>query len=517
MASVSKALQGTVAGLQSFATSGQPGEDASVYIRGVGSVNASSTPLYVVDGVPYDGKLANISSQDIASVTVLKDAAAASLYGSRAANGVVMITTKQGSTGSAPTIELTAKYGFSSRAVSDYEQLTTDQYFELQWEALRNKYMKDGMSATDAAAQASSNVVGTLGINPYGSAYAQPVGTDGKIVSGAKALWDDSWEDALSQNAHYTDLSARVSGGSKNSKYYLSLGYLDDQGAYICSGFKRYNVRANVTSDLKSWLQIGLNLSAAHSSQSYPKQNDTMTSNVVLFARNLPSFYPVYIRNTDTGEYKLDENGNRQYDYGDYRTSSYAGMNLAQSMLYDKHDRNRDAATVQGFIQVKPIEDLTYKMTVNLDYNSLFQHDYTNPTYGKRPIGSSSKGNTRTTGFTINNVLNWGHVFNKSHDVHVMAGQEYYEYNTSNFSGERSNVIADGFYEPDVASTLVSFGGNSDQYKLLSFFGSAEYNYKRTYFVSASLRSDGSSRFAPSNRWGTFWSFGASWRIISEK
>lgn len=517
VSSVSKALQGTVAGLQSFATSGQPGEDASVYIRGVGSVNASSTPLYVVDGVPYDGKLANISSQDIASVTVLKDAAAASLYGSRAANGVVMITTKQGATGSAPTIELTAKYGFSSRAVSDYEQLSTDQYFELQWEALRNKYLNDGMSATDAAAQASSNVVGTLGINPYGSAYAQPVGTDGKIVSGAKALWDDSWEDALSQNAHYTDLSARVSGGSKNSKYYLSLGYLNDQGAYICSGFKRYNVRANVTSDLKKWLQIGLNLSAAHSSQSYPKQNDTMTSNVVLFARKLPSFYPVYIRNTDTGEYKLDENGRRQYDYGDYRTSSYAGMNLAQSMLYDKHDRNRDAATVQGFIQVKPIEDLTYKMTVNLDYNSLFQHDYTNPTYGKRPIGSSSKGNTRTTGFTVNNVLNWGHVFNKSHDVHVMAGQEYYEYNTSNFSGERSNVIADGFYEPDVASTLVSFGGNSDQYKLLSFFGNAEYNYKRTYFVSASLRSDGSSRFAPSNRWGTFWSFGASWRIISEK
>lgn len=517
VSSVSKALQGTVAGLQSFSTSGQPGEDAAVYIRGVGSVNASTTPLYVVDGVPYDGKLANISSQDIASVTVLKDAAAASLYGSRAANGVVMITTKQGSQNATPTIELSAKYGFSSRAVADYKQLTTDEYFELQWEAMRNKYVDDGLSEADAAAKASGNVVSVLGINPYGSQYAQPVGTDGKIVSGAHALWDDSWEDAMTQNAHYMDLSARVSGGSKTSKYYLSLGYLDDQGAYICSGFKRYNVRANVTSDLKKWLQVGLNLSGAHSQQSYPKQNDTRTNNVVLFARNLPSFYPVWERNQDTGEYLYDENGQKIPDYGNYRSGSYSGMNLAHSMLFDKHDRNIDAATVQGFILVKPIEDLSYKMTVNLDYNSLFQHDYTNPTYGKNPVGTSYKGNTRTTGFTINNVVNYEHTFAKDHNVHAMVGQEYYEYNTSNFDGERSGVIADGYYEPDVASTLVSFGGNSDQYKLLSFFGSAEYNYKRTYFGSVSLRSDGSSRFAPGHRWGTFWSFGGSWRISNEK
>lgn len=142
VSSVSKALQGTVAGLQSFSTSGQPGEDANIYIRGVGSANASQTPLYVVDGVPYDGKLSSISSQDIASVTVLKDAAAASLYGSRAANGVIMITTKQGQNGSAPTIQLSAKYGFSSRAVRDYDQLSTNDYFMLQWEALRNSYIE---------------------------------------------------------------------------------------------------------------------------------------------------------------------------------------------------------------------------------------------------------------------------------------------------------------------------------------------------------------------------------------
>lgn len=356
VSSVSKALQGTVAGLQSFSTSGQPGEDADIYIRGVGSANASQTPLYVVDGVPYDGKLSSISSQDIASVTVLKDAAAASLYGSRAANGVIMITTKQGQNGSAPTIQLSAKYGFSSRAVRDYDQLSTDDYFMLQWEALRNSYIDNGSDPV-AAAQKASYIVATtqtggLGINPYGTNYPQPVGTDGKIVAGATPLWNDSWEDALSQNAHYADLNASVSGGSEKTKYYFSLGYLDDQGAYICSGFKRYSLRSNITTDLRKWLQIGLNVSATHSIQNYPKQNDTAIGNIVLAARDIPSFYPVYERDMTTGEYILDENGNRIYDYGTYRKGSYNGYNFAQSMLYDKKEYKRDAASIRGYLQI---------------------------------------------------------------------------------------------------------------------------------------------------------------------
>ena len=494
VSSVSKALQGTVAGLQSFSTSGQPGEDASIYIRGVGSANATTTPLYVVDGVPYDGALSSISSQDIASVTVLKDAAAASLYGSRAANGVIMITTKQGQNGSAPTIQLSAKYGFSSRAVRDYDQLSTNDYFMLQWEALRNSYMDNGQSAESAAQTASSilatTATGGLGINPYGTQYPQPVGTDGKIVAGATPLWDDSWEDALSQDAHYTDISASISGGSERTKYYFSLGYLNDQGAYICSGFKRYNLRTNITTDLRKWLA----------------------------ARSIPSFYPVYERDLTTGEYLLDENGNRIYDYGNYRKGSYNGYNFAQSMLYDKKEYKRDAASIRGYLQITPLEGLSYKMSLNIDYNSRFAHFYDNPTYGKEPLtGGVEKENVRTTGLTYNNVINWNHTFNENHDVRLMAGQEYYEYNTSNFGGSRTGVITDGYYEPDVASTLSSFYGNSDQYKLLSFFGSAEYSYQSKYFVSASVRTDGSSRFHPDHRWGTFWSFGGSWKISREK
>lgn len=521
VASVSQALQGSVAGLQSFSASGQPGEDATILIRGVGSVNASTTPLYVVDGVPYDGALSSISNQDIASITVLKDAAAASLYGSRAANGVVMITTKQGSKKSAPSIEISAKYGFSDRAVKDYEQVSTEQYFMLEWEAIRNMRMnlkKNPDTPEAAAAYATQNLIlNYIGINPYGTAYPQPIGTDGKLIEGARLLWNDSWEDALSQDAHYTDLSARVSGGSENSQYYFSLGYMDNQGAYIGSGFKRYTLRANITSDLTKWLQVGVNVGLTHSIQDFPKSDDSSLGNVVLAARSIPSFYPVYERDPETGAYVLDENGQRVYDYGKYRHGSYAGYNQAQSMLYDKNEIKRDAASVRGYLQVTPIEGLTYKMSLNIDYNSRFTHDYANPTYGKEPVtGSVSKRNTRTTGMTFNNVVNWEHTFGEVHNVRLMAGQEYYEFNTSNFGGSRSNVITDGYFEPDVASTLTEFSGNSDQYKLLSYFGQAEYNYAQKYFASVSMRADGSSRFHPDNRWGAFWSFGGSWKIGRE-
>lgn len=519
VSSVTKALQGTVAGLQSFSSSGQPGSDATIYIRGVGSVNASSTPLYVVDGVPYDGSLSSIASSDIASITVLKDAASAALYGSRAANGVIMITTKQGEKDTHPTIELNMKYGFSSRAREDYKQLNTNQYFELYWEALRNFRMDSGYSAEEAAQYASENLTGRLGINPYGSAYPNPVGLDGKLVAGATPLWNDDWDDALQQDAHYTDLNVRVSGGSKTSSYFLSAGYLDDQGAYIESGFKRYTLRANVVSDIRPWLQLGLNVSATHSIQDYPKQDDSTISNVVLFGRMVPSFYPIYERDLNTGEYLLDEQGNRIFDYGNYRASSYAKYNLLASMPHDLSRIKRDAASLRGYVQLTPFKGFSYKLSLNVDYNNRIDHDYSNPSYGPSSItgGGVGKQNIRTTGMTFNNVVNYEHVFNNLHTVRVMAGQEYYEYNTSNFGGERTGVIMDGFYEPDAASTLSDFYGNSDQYKLLSFFGSAEYNYAQKYYVSASVRSDGSSRFHPDHRWGTFYSVGASWKIMQEE
>lgn len=516
VSNVSKALEGTVAGLQSFASTGQPGSEATIYIRGVGSINADSTPLYVVDGVPYDGSISNISNSDIASVTVLKDAASAALYGSRASNGVIMITTKKGERDKRATVEVGMKFGISNRARKDYNQLNTNQYYELYWEALRNFRIDQGDDAQAAAAFASQNLVGRLGINPYGTANPQPVGTDGHLMPGLSPLWNDSWEDAMTQNAHFTDLNVRVSGGSNNSTYYFSGGYLNDQGAYIGSGFKRYNVRTNVVSDLFSWLQLGVNLSASHSVQDYPKQDDSTISNVVLFARNVPSFYPIYERDPATGAYILDSEGNRIYDYGAYRASSYANYNLAASIPHDLNERKRDAVTMQAHMLITPIQNLTYKMTVNVDYDNRTDHDYTDPDWNMRSTGGAGKENMRTTGVTWNNVINYDWTLRELNNFRVMVGQEYYEFNYSDWGGSRSNSMMSGFTEPSASSALSNFFGSSDRYKLLSFFGNAEYNYDYKYYLSASVRTDGSSRFDPKKRWGTFFSVGASWHIAKE-
>ncbi|SFI84258.1 SusC/RagA family TonB-linked outer membrane protein [Myroides guanonis] len=519
VSNVTKALQGTVAGLQSFSSSGQPGSDATIRIRGIGSVNASSNPLFVVDGVPYDGSLSSIAASDIESITVLKDATSATLYGSRAANGVIMITTKQGKMDSPTTIELTTKYGFSSRARSDYKQLNTNDYFELYWEALRNNRIDNNFTPQQAAAYASENLVGMIGINPYGLNNPQPIDQNGKLVTGLKPLWDDNWTDALSQNAHFKDVNLRISGGGPRSRYYISAGFLDDQGAVIESGFKRYTLRSNITSDVKDWLQVGLNVSGTHSIQNYPKQDDAAISNVIGFARALPSFYPVYERDLTSGAYLIDPlTGGRIFDYGSYRATSYAKYNLLGSLPKDLNEIKRDVGSVRTYFQIEPIADLKLKTSLNLDYDSRFNHDYINPTVGEGALsgGGVSKSNVRTIGMTFNNVLTYAFQFDDLHRFNAMAGHEYYQYNTSQFGGSKDKMITDGMYEPDAGSILKDFYGNSDEYKLLSFFGNLEYSYNQKYFASASIRADGSSRFEPSKKWGTFWSFGASWRAIEE-
>lgn len=276
-------------------------------------------------------------------------------------------------------------------------------------------------------------------------------------------------------------------------------------------------MRTSITTDVRKWLQVGLNLSGSHSIQDYPKQDDSNTANVIGVARGIPSFYPVYERDFTTGEYLLEE-GNRIFDFGKYRATAYKNQNKVATMPLDKNQIKRDAASLRGYVQITPLEGLTFKSSLNLDYNSRFNHDYVNPSIGPgAPTGGSvSKSNARTVGMTFNNVLTYQRTINKLHNFQIMAGHEYHEYNTSNFRGSRSGLVADGFYEPDAASVLGSFSGNSDQYKLLSFFGNAEYSYYQKYFLSASIRTDGSSRFHPDNRWGTFWSVGGSWKIMQE-
>jgi TonB-linked SusC/RagA family outer membrane protein len=514
---ITNALQGLVTGLQTTSSNGQPGNSSTIRIRGVGSINASSAPLFVVDGAPYDGDINALNVADIASISVLKDATAANLYGSRAANGVIIITTKQGKKGES-TVNATFNQGWSSRAVKDYDKINTDQYFELYWEALRNKQLTNGQSAAQAATTASARIVADLGINPYGTAYPQPVGTDGKIVAGAHPLWNDNWEKGIQQSGKYTQAQLSLSGGNDKSTYYVGGGYVNNEGAYLGSGFKRYNVRSNITLQAKPWLQTGINLSGSSSVQDYPASSDSRTDNVVLFGRTIPNFYPIYQRNAD-GTYKLGPNGQKQFDYGDYRPSAaLARENLIGSLPLDKNKNTNENISARTFLDASFTKALHFKTSYNIDYVNNNSLTYTNPTFGgDAEIGGAiSKDNGRKLSYTWNNILTYDADLTGGHHLNLLAGHEYYYFNYSTLSGSRQKFVLPDLYEPAAASQLNDFTGISDNYAKLSFFGQGQYNYLNRYFFTASVRRDGSSRFSPDSRWGTFWSTGASWRIAEE-
>src|SRR5690606_25236865 len=306
-------------------------------------------------------------------------------------------------------------------------------------------------------------------------------------------------------------------GGSEKSKFYIAGGYLNEEGIAIASGFKRYNVRANLDAQARTWLNVGLNIAGSSTNQKYPQSEDSNTANIINFTRLVPSFYPYYERDADGG-LKLDANGNPIYDFGEYRPSAAIPRNnLAASLPLDKNDINRENVSARTYLEAIITPALKFRSTYSVDYVNNNSHYYVNPVVGAGVpyAGSVSKSNSRTVGQTWNNLFTYEQSFDK-HNINLLAGQEYYSFNTQNISGSRERFVLPGLYEPIAASQLNSFTGSSVDYRLLSFLGRAEYNYDNRYFLSGSLRTDGSSRFAPETRWGTFWSVGGSWKIAEE-
>ncbi|WP_037497747.1 SusC/RagA family TonB-linked outer membrane protein [Sphingobacterium deserti] len=517
VSSISKALQGLAPGLQSVSSSGQPGTDATIRIRGIGSINASSDPLYVVDGVPYGGSLSAINPADVESISVLKDATASALYGSRAANGVILVTTKQGRSGVKPAVDARFTQGYSSRAVRDYEHLSTNQYFELYWEGLYNQLVATNTPAT-AAQLASGRVVQELGINPYGANFPQPVGADGKIVSGATPLWNDNWQRELEQLAPRTEATLNISGGGENNQYYISGNYLNDQGIGVGSGNRRYNIRSNSTVNVTPWLDVGVNVSATATKQDYPQSEDSQVSNVINFGRRLPSFYPVYARNPD-GSYVTDGSNERVIDFGSYRPSAAnPNWNLLGTYDLDLRETLKDEVSTRAFVQVKISDNFSFRSSYNIDYRNQTGHNYTNPLLGGSANinGSVSKSNARNVSWTQNNILTYDKSFETGHGLKVLVGQELFNYNSRSFNGSRQNFVLPYLYEPVAASQLNSFTGSSQDHRILSFLGRVEYDYNKRYLFTGSLRTDGTSRFSPEQRWGTFWSLGGAWKLAEE-
>lgn len=529
---VSKGLEGQTTGLQAASGSGQPGEAAKVIIRGYGSINASKDPLYVVDGIPFDGDLSSINPADIDNMTILKDASAGALYGARGANGVVMINTKQGKDGKA-RVTLRSTAGWSSRSLEPYNNVDQKEFVQLTYEALRNNYVfGNGYTWKDASALASKNLSSTLGGEEYNPFKNYTWGTiinqeTGLLQADATSAWNESWMDAVQKdNAFRHEHQFSITGGTEKTKYMLSLGYLNEDGILVSTGFQRYNARVNVNTEVNKWFKAGLNSALSYSLQNFSDYDGSSNSNVWYSAQFMSPIYPMYRKDAD-GNNLLDSNGNKQLDYADADGNGrpkYSDFNPLGGLTDDVADYKTDVASLRTFLTFGSDKDDAkwakgLKLTLNfgMDYRNQLQKQYMNMKHGNQAAsgGLLKKFNKRTQSFTLNQLLTWNRSFGL-HNFDLLGGHEFYAYQYEYLSAGKTNLM-EGILELRPGTNLYDADSYTDRYRIESWLGRFNYNYDEKYYVSASVRTDGSSRFQKDNRWGTFWSIGGNWRISQEE
>lgn len=520
VSNVTKALEGLSSGIQVISGSGQPGTTTSVRIRGIGSINASTAPLYVVDGFPFDGDLNSIPQTDIASLTVLKDASATALYGSRAANGVIVITTKKGKTNE-NQITFTANVGTNTRGIPEYDRVSVPQYYELAWENIYGAQLN--ISTPDATARqyATDNLIDLLGgYNTYDVADNTVVGTTGAINPAGNLLWNDNWYDEMHRTGIRQDYTLTASGGKEKSTYYISGNYLKDEGIVKASNYDRFTVRLNADVQARKWLKTGVNTAVSTSSQNFPASSGSSYVNSFMWSRMIAPIYPVYLYDL-AGELQVDANGNKIFDwgneYGRARTYS-ANSNPLGVIALDKRIYKRDNLQTKGFVEISFLKDFKLNVNANADYQGYLGLTHQNADYGDAQAfaGRSTRTATRRLTFSANELLTWNKTLG-SHSFDVLVGHENYSLQYNNISATKTGFPFAGLYELDAAATPEGSSSYEDNLRMESYFSRVNYNYADRYYLSLSARTDGSSRFAPDYRWGKFWSVGASWRVSQEE
>ncbi len=524
VANVTKSLDGVVAGVMSTSGSGRPGSGSAIIIRGIGSINASATPLYVVDGVPYEGSTSALNPQDIETMTILKDASASALYGSRGANGVVVVTTKKGQDGKS-SMSFKASVGLIKRALPEYEMMNEQEFMEANYDYTRFNLMSAGLSESQANLAAMTRYMDNLGgeqYNPFTISSDKLINpSSGKMVSGAELKWQDNWLDKVMASRpirrEYV-LSAR--GGNNKTRYYLSFGYLDEEGLAVRSGFERYSARVNVESKLNEYCKIGLSSSFALTKSANIPSSGSSASNVWYSAQTIAPIYPLYVRDASTGDLVLKD-GNPQYDYGNQRP--YLQRFNSVALLFEDQAGSKDENTsMRGFFdlsgenldQLSFLKDFRFVLNLGMDYSNASDHQFYNPFSGNavNSQGNMTKIWSRLFSYTTNQLLYYNKKFDNS-ALDIMLGHEYYDREMSDLIGSRTGFIFGDSEELGEGSTVKNSNSSTNRYRLVSYLSQVNYNINDTYYLSASFRKDGSSRFHTSNRWGSFWSIGCSCRL----
>lgn len=590
--SATKALEGAVPGIVYASVDGQPGNDAGLRVRGLGSTNVgASNALVIIDGVPAQGDnpLSNMNQEDIASITVLKDAASTAIYGSRGANGVILVTTKRGDSGRTK-ISFQARAGWNT--VGSYKVGQVDNaagIYEYLWQSIYNSY-RYGVNGAgpalnketgeyytnignpnvshDAAAEFASqhlfNYIGlndSFGRNMLGNymAYNVPgatytpdgtgssasstmtgaylVGTDGKINPNASLLYDDTYADALLKTGFRQQYDLSASGGSDKEDHYLSLGYLTDPSYVPNSRFERITGRANINVNLFKWLKVGANVGYTRSRTNYQgtywaaRNSGSNQGNITRYVNGHTPIVPFYAHDAE-GNYIYDKNGDRVRNYLYNSTysplgqtgSNYGSTDIMYAMDNDIREDLTSTLNTRTYIEIPFLDHFTFRTDFAYDKINRTTTVYYNGTTGRAASmgGYFGKRMNDIEVMNLQHRLTYNQDFGKHHvDAMALFEDSDWEQQTVNWGSADEFIpgfLAAGnfvgrYYGAGSAPTP---GYGHDIERMRSWLGRANYIFADKYYVSGSVRRDGSSKFRKENRWGTFWSVGAGWRFTEE-
>ncbi|KFF21157.1 SusC/RagA family TonB-linked outer membrane protein [Chryseobacterium sp. JM1] len=523
ISSIGQALDGASAGVKVSTGTGQPGSSPSIQIRGIGSYGITTSPLYVVDGTVYTGSLAAINPNDIASFNILKDAASTSLYGSAAANGVIIITTKSGRKGK-DSFNFGMSTGYVQRSIPEYERVNVYQYYPLIWEAIRNGRMTSVPTSTLAQANTYATtqlISGVLKTNVFNVADNQLV-IDGILNPNAELRYSDlDWQRPLMNTGFRQNYELNYSGGSNTTTYFTSVGYTNETGYLIKSDFERFTARLKVDSQVKSWLKLGTSISGVSSNGNNSVEGVDSNSSYInpyRWTRTMGPIYSPYAHDPVTNANLYDNAGNIMYDAGSGRgADAAAGRNVIQETLLNKDLSKNYYIISRAYAEVKVDPYLTLSTNVGYDIRNNKRSTYGNKIIGDAaPGGSAEKYSITEQTFTWNQLLNYKRKFGQ-HNFEYLLGHENYKFTYEYLYGYKKGQIVDDNDELINFVTPTTLTSRTDNYRKEGVFSRLNYDFNSKYLLSGSIRWDGSSRFSKDVRWDSFWSLGAGWRIKGEE
>tara|TARA_R110002073_G_C9485929_1_gene580432 strand:- start:1596 stop:4775 length:3180 start_codon:yes stop_codon:yes gene_type:complete len=529
VSNVAQALMGEASGVSVTRTNGRPGSGATIRIRGFSSIQGNSSPLYVVDGVPFTGGINSINPNDIATTTILKDASATAIYGSRGANGVIVLTTKKGKVGKS-VIEFDFQTSLNQRTLPRYNLIDNEEeYMSLVYDGLKNSAELNGEA--NPSQYALDNIFSGRGIAPLynmwnvadGNGLIDP--STGLVKNNVtRKFTPTNWADVGYITGIRKEMNFKTSGGTDKTKHYFSLGYLTDEGYIKNSQYDRYSTRLNLTTKPVDRVKINTNLD-----YSYSENNDATGyggGNVTYMLDYTPTIYPLYLRDTN-GNIVNNPNTNLPfYDFGDNSagnardfSATYNGVGEA---IYNVNRSKRHSVNANINFVVDIYEGLTFESTFGINMYSSNSDVVRNSIQGSAGValgGTLYKSNTTYLSQNFNQILRYKTVFGEGHNFDILLAHESFQDTFENFDLSKKGIVnlnpnAVGVPENYLDQNGVSYGSKTDT-SLESFFTQANYSYADKYYLTGTLRRDGSSRFFK-NKWGTFWSVGAGW-VLSEE